>query len=331
ANNGGPTLTHKPAATSPAVNAGDPAFAPPPTTDQRDLPRVVNTVIDMGSVELGAAGTIQLTFSTSSVAENAGTVTVTATRTGGSEGAVSITVNTVNNSAIAPGDYTAVVNSVLNWADGDTAPKSLNITIINDTEDEPDEDFIVTISNPTGGAALGSPATAQITILDDDLPISVIEVPTVGEWGLVFLTGLLAMAGMYRLRRKQGLAAPMLILTLMAGGANIATAANAVPPAVRVRDARAVTLSQVVPSAGTVSLQLSDGSIVQVNVADLEIKDRRDPRGRLLPQLRVQDLAPGQPLVVKVRRGENGVVKKVRVQVFDPLARAQQALERHQQ
>ncbi len=333
ANNGGLTLTHKPAATSPAVNAGNPAFAPPPATDQRDLPRVVNTVIDMGSVELGASGTIQLTFSTSSVAENAGTVTVTATRTGGSEGAVSVTLNTVDGAAIAPGDYTAVVGGVLSWADGDTAPKSINITIINDVEDEPDENFIVTISNPTGGATLGSPATATITILDDDEPISVIEVPTVGEWGLVFLTGLLAMAGMYRLRRKQGLAAPLLILTLMAGGANIASAASAASAATpRVRDAaRVVTLSQVVPSAGTVSLQLSDGTIVQVNVADLEIKDRRDPRGRLLPPLRVQDLAAGQPMVVKVRRGENGVVKKVRVQVFDTLARAQQAAQRHDQ
>ncbi|MCA1684184.1 MAG: right-handed parallel beta-helix repeat-containing protein, partial [Actinobacteria bacterium] len=49
--NGGPTLTHLPAATSPVVNAGDPGFAPPPTVDQRGLPREVG-VIDIGAVEV---------------------------------------------------------------------------------------------------------------------------------------------------------------------------------------------------------------------------------------------------------------------------------------
>ena len=51
-NNGGPT-TMMPAATSPAINAGDPAFTPPPNTDQRGtgFPRVIGGRIDMGAVE----------------------------------------------------------------------------------------------------------------------------------------------------------------------------------------------------------------------------------------------------------------------------------------
>ncbi|MDS4030179.1 MAG: right-handed parallel beta-helix repeat-containing protein [Candidatus Contendobacter sp.] len=57
ANNGGPTQTHLPAGASPAVNAGDPAFAPPPSTDQRGLPRVANGRIDMGAVEIAGAVT----------------------------------------------------------------------------------------------------------------------------------------------------------------------------------------------------------------------------------------------------------------------------------
>jgi parallel beta-helix repeat protein/predicted outer membrane repeat protein len=53
ADNGGPTQTQLPAATSPAVNAGDPAFTPPPATDQRgvDFPRVADARIDIGAVE----------------------------------------------------------------------------------------------------------------------------------------------------------------------------------------------------------------------------------------------------------------------------------------
>ena len=50
ADNGGPTLTHLPQPGSPAFDTGDPAFVPPPATDQRGEARVI-TRIDMGSVE----------------------------------------------------------------------------------------------------------------------------------------------------------------------------------------------------------------------------------------------------------------------------------------
>jgi hypothetical protein len=51
-NNGGPTLTMRPVDTSPVVNAGDPAFAAPPATDQRGVPRIGRSRVDMGAVEL---------------------------------------------------------------------------------------------------------------------------------------------------------------------------------------------------------------------------------------------------------------------------------------
>jgi hypothetical protein len=53
-NNGGPTFTHELLPGSPAVNAGDPAFTPPPFFDQRGLGfnRVVNGRIDIGSFEV---------------------------------------------------------------------------------------------------------------------------------------------------------------------------------------------------------------------------------------------------------------------------------------
>ena len=50
--NGGPTFTHELLNGSPALNAGDPNFTPPPLTDQRGFPRVYNGRIDIGSVEL---------------------------------------------------------------------------------------------------------------------------------------------------------------------------------------------------------------------------------------------------------------------------------------
>jgi hypothetical protein len=51
---GGPTFTHALLPGSPAINAGNPNFTPPPDFDQRGpgYPRVVNGRIDIGSVEL---------------------------------------------------------------------------------------------------------------------------------------------------------------------------------------------------------------------------------------------------------------------------------------
>lgn len=50
--NGGRTFTHALLSGSPAIDAGDPNFAPPPFTDQRDYDRVENGRIDVGSIEL---------------------------------------------------------------------------------------------------------------------------------------------------------------------------------------------------------------------------------------------------------------------------------------
>ena len=52
-NHGGPTLTHLPMRGSPAIDAGDPSFTPPPDHDQRGacFRRVFGGRIDVGSVE----------------------------------------------------------------------------------------------------------------------------------------------------------------------------------------------------------------------------------------------------------------------------------------
>ena len=55
ADNGGPTLTHALLAGSPALNAGDPAIAHPPATDQRGDARIAQGRIDIGAVEMAAA------------------------------------------------------------------------------------------------------------------------------------------------------------------------------------------------------------------------------------------------------------------------------------
>src|SRR5262249_1399111 len=58
-NNGGPTFTYALLPGSPAIDAGDPNFTPPPLFDQRGpgFDRVVSGRVDVGSFELQTGGT----------------------------------------------------------------------------------------------------------------------------------------------------------------------------------------------------------------------------------------------------------------------------------
>lgn len=114
-------------------------------------------------------GSLQFSAATASVGEAAGSATVTVTRVGGSAGAVSVSYAAANGSAVAPGDYTAVTGT-LTWADGDTAPKTFTVPVVNDSLVEGNETVALSLTGPTGGASLGSPVAATLTITDDDQP-----------------------------------------------------------------------------------------------------------------------------------------------------------------
>ncbi|TAE70508.1 MAG: hypothetical protein EAZ86_07145 [Oscillatoriales cyanobacterium] len=118
----------------------------------------------------GTANQPSLQFSapTFSVNENGTAVAaVTVTRTGGSEGAVSATVNLTNATATAPADYNNAAIPV-NFAAGDTAPKTITIPIVDDTLVEGTENVNLTLANPTGGATIGTQGTATLSIVDND-------------------------------------------------------------------------------------------------------------------------------------------------------------------
>ena len=113
------------------------------------------------------AGTLQFSAPTYGVGEAGAQATVTVTRTGGSTGAISVQYASADGSATAGSDYTTAAGT-LNWADQDAAAKTFTVPVTNDATDEPDETITLTLSTPGGGAVLGSPATALLTITDDD-------------------------------------------------------------------------------------------------------------------------------------------------------------------
>src|SRR5205814_1619953 len=110
---------------------------------------------------------LKLSASSYSINEAGPTVTLTVTRTGGSSGAVGVSYATSNNTAHAGSDYTAK-SGTLSWAAGDTSSRTIVVPITNDALYEGDENFYLTLSNPTGGATLGSPSAALVTIVDND-------------------------------------------------------------------------------------------------------------------------------------------------------------------
>ncbi|MCM0590374.1 MAG: Calx-beta domain-containing protein [Gloeotrichia echinulata DEX184] len=113
-------------------------------------------------------GVIQFSNATYSINENGDITAVTLTRNNGSDGNVSARINLSNGTATAPSDYNNTPITV-NFANGETS-KTVTIPIVNDTQFEPNETINLTLTNPLGGATLGTQTTAQLTIINDDAP-----------------------------------------------------------------------------------------------------------------------------------------------------------------
>ena len=92
---------------------------------------------------------------------------ITVIRTGESIGEISVDVIQTDGTATAGEDY---INTpiTITFADGDTTPKTVTIPIIDDDIFEPTETVILSLSNLTGSANLGTQETATLFIVDND-------------------------------------------------------------------------------------------------------------------------------------------------------------------
>lgn len=118
-------------------------------------------------------GILQLAATSYQVNETAGTVTVTLNRTGGVAGAVSADftiTNATTNGTQGAADYgTPTPTTTVSWADGDGAPKTIVVPLVNDAVDENLESFVVTLTTAGGGAVLGANTVANVLVVDDDV------------------------------------------------------------------------------------------------------------------------------------------------------------------
>ena len=99
--------------------------------------------------------------------EYVGTVALSVVLSTVSTSQVTVNWSTAYGTALAGQDYVAASGTVV-FDPGQTS-KSVFVTLVNDSEGEPDEAFSVVLSSPSG-AVLGTPNSTVVTILDDDNP-----------------------------------------------------------------------------------------------------------------------------------------------------------------
>jgi Tol biopolymer transport system component len=112
------------------------------------------------------SGILQFSTDAFSVDESAGVATITVRRTRGTAGAVNVNYATSDGTGTAGADYTAA-SGTLSFAAGETT-KTFSVAIIDDAAVEGNEFLKLQLTEPTGGAALGNPANAVLTILEND-------------------------------------------------------------------------------------------------------------------------------------------------------------------
>ncbi|HEX2748419.1 MAG TPA: Calx-beta domain-containing protein, partial [Verrucomicrobiales bacterium] len=122
-------------------------------------------------------GTLRLTSAAVTTTENAGSIQLAVSRFSGLTGAVSVNFSTAAGTAVAGTDFTTTSGS-LSWADGEGGFKYITIPLLQDTAQDGNRTFTVTLSGATGGAIIApSGGVSTVTVRDDDLVPMIVQQP----------------------------------------------------------------------------------------------------------------------------------------------------------
>ena len=114
----------------------------------------------------GLPGAFRFAQSSYSIGENGILLNVIVERVGGSSGRADVEVDLSPGTATAAADYESGFIR-LSFDDGQTS-ETVPINILNDTETESGETFILTLTSPRDGTTLADPYVSTVTILDDE-------------------------------------------------------------------------------------------------------------------------------------------------------------------
>ena len=117
------------------------------------------------------AGFFDLPATRIKASKTSGTAAVTVNRFGGVTGSVSVNFATSDTSAFA-GTHYMPTNGTLTWADGDTAPKTISVPLINTAAPQAARQFKVTLSSPSSGTTLTINTYAAVLIQDPTATLS---------------------------------------------------------------------------------------------------------------------------------------------------------------
>jgi len=136
-------------------------------------------------------GTINLDDIVLGVNEDAGSITVSATRTGGTDGAISVDLTDLGTgTAVAETHYTTLAPTTthrLAWADTVGSSDTVAIAILDTSGVEGPRTIICEIQNAIGGVTIGANKTVTITIQDVSIPAAGVGLG--GGVGISSITG----------------------------------------------------------------------------------------------------------------------------------------------
>ena len=102
-----------------------------------------------------SAGRIGFTANYRVAAESEPAVSYTVRRTGGTTGRVSVDYATTADGADPGSDFEGT-SGTLTWNDGEADDKTLSVNLIDDSDPEGSESFLLSLTSPTGGAVLAA-------------------------------------------------------------------------------------------------------------------------------------------------------------------------------
>ncbi len=135
-----------------------------------DRVRATLSIEDNDRPSTESPGRLDFSGAVYSVDETDGTALIAITRTGGSNGEVTATVDVVNDSAIVGRDLGTPEPTVIRFATGDTTTQFVRVPIVDNTVEDGNRSAILRLVNLTNGATTGDRPAARLEIIDNDAP-----------------------------------------------------------------------------------------------------------------------------------------------------------------